>query len=238
VPENVTLTPEQLEWLQSLPMSKRAAIVRDHILTHGHVTTADLNALGYDHPPRAVRDLRDAGAGVKTVMIVQDGKRMASYVFDGTSNEDGSIRVNIPKKFADDLKAAYDNKCAVCSGAFASRMLQADHRIPFAIAGDKASMAAEDFMPLCAPDNRAKSWSCEHCPNWVIRDPATCATCFWAHPENYDHVETRPERRLSLTFQGSAVAAFDSVAAVAAESGQSMPEYIADVIRDTARPER
>src|SRR5690606_23955628 len=90
------------------------------------------------------------------------------------------------------------------------RELQCDHRVPFAIAGDNLEMIQEDFMPLCASDNRAKSWSCEHCENWEIKDEGTCTTCFWSNPEDYSHVAMRQERRLVLTFQDTEVDAFDS----------------------------
>lgn len=226
----INLAPDQIEWLQGLPMSKRAAVVRDHILKHGAITTEELaDDYGYGHPPRAARDLRDAGAGVITVMVANsNGRRMASYTFTGHANKNEAGRVVIPKRFADDLKEAYDHRCTVCSGVFAGRELQADHRIPFAIAGDKPEMDAADFQPLCASDNRAKSWSCEHCPNWTIRDADTCATCFWAHPEEYDHVATKPERRLSLTFQGSEVATFDTLRDQALVDGTTVEDLAKD----------
>jgi hypothetical protein len=44
------MSEEQIAALRALKMSKRGAIVRDHILEHGSVTTADLNVIGYDHP--------------------------------------------------------------------------------------------------------------------------------------------------------------------------------------------
>lgn len=206
-------------------MSKRAALVRDHILEHGSVTTRKLAELGYSHPPRAARDLKDAGAGVVTVMVKgPDGRRMASYAFNGTANQNGAGRVVIPKRFADDLKRAHSYRCAICAGTFAGRELQCDHRVAFAIAGDKPVMVEEDFMPICASDNRAKSWSCEHCPNWETKDAETCKSCFWAHPENYSHVEMRPERRINLTFQGDEAEIADALKAYAVEAGISLAE--------------
>lgn len=39
--------------------AKRPRIVIDHILKHGHITTEELKTeYGYDHPPRAARDVR------------------------------------------------------------------------------------------------------------------------------------------------------------------------------------
>ena len=40
--------------------NKRAKIVIDHILKHGFITTEDLEkTYGYNHPPRAARDVRE-----------------------------------------------------------------------------------------------------------------------------------------------------------------------------------
>ncbi|MFF0423747.1 HNH endonuclease signature motif containing protein [Streptomyces sp. NPDC004520] len=221
----IVLSADQIAWLRQLKMSKRAALVRDYILEYGAVTTGKLAELGYSHPPRAARDLKDAGAGVVTIMVKgPDGRRMASYAFNGKANEDGAGRVVIPKAFGEALKRAHGGKCAVCYGDFSERELQCDHRVPFAIAGDKPKLVQEDFMPLCASDNRAKSWSCENCPNWELKDEDTCRSCFWASPENYTHVSTRPERRINLLFQGDEVEIFDALKNAAANEGVSLTE--------------
>lgn len=42
--------------------AKRPRTVIDHILTHGYVTTEELKEqYGYNHPPRAARDVREQG---------------------------------------------------------------------------------------------------------------------------------------------------------------------------------
>lgn len=42
--------------------NKRTRIVIEHILEHGHITTEELERdYGYNHPPRAARDVREAG---------------------------------------------------------------------------------------------------------------------------------------------------------------------------------
>jgi hypothetical protein len=217
------LTSDQIAWLKALPMSRRAAVVRDHILQHGSITTGKLAELGYNHPPRAARDLKDAGAGVVTTMVTgPDGRRMASYAFSGTANKDGAGRVVIPKVFSDALKDANGYRCAVCGGQFEGRELQADHRVPFAIVGDQPEMIHADFMPLCASDNRAKSWSCEHCDNWTDRNPTMCKSCFWASPDNYLHVAGREERRLNLTFQNADIATYEKLKDQADRAGVSL----------------
>jgi len=44
-------------------------------------------------------------------------------------------------------------------------------------------------MLLDASSQRAKSWSCERCHNWIeIRDQDVCRNCFWTFPEHYTNI--------------------------------------------------
>ena len=68
--------------------AKRARIVIDHILKHGIVTNEELNdTYGYDHPPRAIRDVRENGIPLITHSVVspKTGRRMGAYTFDDVS---------------------------------------------------------------------------------------------------------------------------------------------------------
>ena len=86
------------------------------------------------------------------------------------------------------------------------------------------------YMLLCPSANRAKSWSCEHCPNWVIKDPATCKLCYWAYPESYSHVATRDVRRLDIMWTGEEVEVYDGLSETAAQHGIDMPAYVKEVL--------
>lgn len=47
--------------------AKRPKTVIDHILEHGFITTEELKeTYGYNHPPRAVRDVREHGIPLET----------------------------------------------------------------------------------------------------------------------------------------------------------------------------
>ena len=47
--------------------AKRPKTVIDHILAHGCITTQELQEVyGYDHPPRAIRDVREYGIPIVT----------------------------------------------------------------------------------------------------------------------------------------------------------------------------
>src|SRR3989344_17641 len=56
--------------------SKRARAVIDFILKHGVVTTEDLEKMGYIHPPRAVRDVRENGIPIETIRVMGDNGKL------------------------------------------------------------------------------------------------------------------------------------------------------------------
>ena len=61
-------------------------------------------------------------------------------------------------------------------------------------------MDLERFMLLSPSANRDKSWTCEHCENWIKKDINMCKECYYAYPENYSHIAGKLEKRLSMTF--------------------------------------
>lgn len=84
-------------------------------------------------------------------------------------------------------------------------VLQVDHRIPYEIDGEHDEKNLDYYMLLSPSANRAKSWTCEHCENSERKDRSFCLHCFWAHPENYDHVAGKHERIISLVFTGDEI---------------------------------
>ncbi|TVQ63850.1 MAG: HNH endonuclease [Phycisphaerales bacterium] len=218
---------------------KRARIVVDHIIKHGSITTDDLKEkYGYDHPPRAIKDVSDQGIPlVKVIVRKADGKRMAEYRFGDLDNiTAGRVggRANFPKAFKESLVAAYGSKCALCNALFEPRYLQIDHRIPYLVAGDGVAdtLDVKDYMLVCGSCNRAKSWSCEHCPNGIeVKDPGVCAACYWANPLQYTHVATADIRRLDLTWTGPEVSDFDDAKAKAGTGDGAMPKFVKDAVR-------
>jgi hypothetical protein len=63
--------------------AKRPRTVIDHILQHGHISTEELKEkYGYNHPPRAARDVREHGIPLETFTVVgADGRKIAAYRF-------------------------------------------------------------------------------------------------------------------------------------------------------------
>ena len=68
--------------------AKRAKTVIDHILEYGFVTTEDLSTkYGYDHAPRAARDVREQGIPLETFKVTAaNGRKIAAYRFGDPSN--------------------------------------------------------------------------------------------------------------------------------------------------------
>jgi hypothetical protein len=116
---------------------------------------------------------------------------------------------------------------------FPLRELQIDHRIPFEIAGDNNTITGnlDEYMLLCASANRAKSWSCEHCPNWQEKNISVCNSCYWAYPESYTHIATRNIRRLDLLWANEEIADYDLLIEQANRVQEEPPEYVKNVLR-------
>lgn len=204
------------------------------MIDKGYVTTADLNAMGYDHPPRAIADIKEAGIQVSKTMVSIDGRRMAKYELLGTLG-DASLtgRRALPKAARDSLYMEWGYRCAVCNGKFSARELQADHRIPYRIAGESPELNLDDFMPLCPSCNRAKSWACENCPNWQTRIVEECQTCLWGSPQEYGHIAGVPERRLHVAWSGtSEVKSFDKLSNRALSSDMPVAELVKRILSE------
>jgi hypothetical protein len=200
---------EFLEKLKSIT-AKRAKTVIDHLLKHGSITTEELKEVyGYDHPPRAVRDVREQGIPVITFTTKgKNNRSIAAYKFGDPSQLRQIVKGRNPfsKQIKEELVKLQNSKCAVCSAEFESRYLQIDHCVPFEIAGE----TEQNFMLLCRSCNRAKSWSCEHCLNWKHeKDIKTCRCCYWANPVHYTHIALRLIRRLDLTWTETEVIVYE-----------------------------
>lgn len=216
--------------------AKRPRTVIDHILKHGQISTEDLkNTYGYNHPPRAARDVKEHGIPLETFKIVgSDGRKIAAYRFPDPEKirfRRLSGRTGLSKKIKEELIERYGCKCFIYLEEMDSAELQIDHRVPFEVSGDAEDLNPDDFMLLCASANRAKSWSCEHCENWKsTKDKQMCLSCYWAYPDNYDHVAMRPIRRLDLIWQGEEVKKYKRMQDDARTAGVDIPQYVKSII--------
>ena len=222
--------------LQSVT-GKRARTVIDHILEHGHITTEELSEkYGYEHPPRAARDVRESGIPLETFRVTDSrGRSIGAYRFGDL----GDVRQQriagrraLPKQLKEELMEREQSRCQVCLTHLDGRYLQIDHRVPYEIGGEPAGkLQASDFMLLCSSCNRAKSWSCEHCGNRTgARAPELCKTCYWGDPTEYSHIALLVVRRLDLTWTDEEVSDYDRIVRSSEEAGEELPDFVKGVL--------
>jgi hypothetical protein len=217
--------------------AKRPKTVIDHIIKHGSITTEELKEkYGYSHPPRAARDVREQGIPLKTFKHVgRDGRTIAAYRFDLAGVIDGDKlggRKAFPKVTKDALEKRDGDFCGVCTLEFESRYLQVDHRVPYEVAGESLSDDLEQLMLVCGSCNRGKSWSCEHCENWLRKkEIEVCQSCYWVNPKKHTHMALVQIRRADLAWKGAETLGYDRLRDKAAKQGLSVPELIKKIVK-------
>ena len=223
--------------------NKRAIATLRVLLAKGSISTDDLQEMGYNHPPRAIGDVRDAGIPIVTKGAIspRTGRRMAVYTF-GDPSQIQAGRIGGRSAFPKDLKTGLLKERGsvdwITGATVDERVLQIDHRIPYRIAGDVNfdHLDIRDFMLLDGSSQRAKSFSCENCPNMQgPRDPSVCRTCFWAYPESYKHIATVDIRRVDVSWQGSDVAVYDTFKKEADKLGIDVAELIRRIVRQRSK---
>jgi len=234
--------PEEFIKLCKSVTLKRPKTVIDHILEHGFITTEELKEkYGYNHPPRAVRDVKEQGIPIVMYKVRgSDGRSIAAYKFGDPSKARAtklSGRTALSRDLKERLIASRGARCFIYLEKVDERELQVDHRVPFEVGGEPEPVP-ENFMLLCSSANRAKSWSCEHCRNWlVIRDKGICRGCYWAYPESYDHVAMKPIRRVDLLWEGKEVVVYRRIKNAAVREQKDIPKYIKDILDEfTKKP--
>lgn len=132
---------------------------------------------GYEHAPRAARDVREMGIPLITFKVKdRNGKSIAAYKFgdwEEAKRSNKLARTGGRTQLNGQLKKAlidrYGCRCYLYGEEYPSRLLQPDHRIPYEIGGDPYDMNNLDCFMLLSPSaNRDKSWACEHCENWKL----------------------------------------------------------------------
>ena len=235
--QEAELPQEFLERLGAVT-AKRPKTVIDHILKHGHITTEELSGkYGYNHPPRAARDVREQGIPLETFRVTgKQGRKIGAYKFgDPAKAKSGKLggRRTWPKGFKETLAESHGSRCGVCSTSYEPRYLQIDHRISYEVGGEPTGeLHPLGFMLLCGSCNRAKSWSCEHCENWTTdRSPEVCRTCYWASPDNHAHVALRLIRRLDVTWTENEIPQYERLLRLSEHAQKNAPEFVKDALR-------
>lgn len=216
--------------------AKRAKTVIQHILKYGYITSQELkDNYGYNHPPRAIRDVREYGVPIETYRIVgNDGRKIAAYKFGNPEELKNNIsksagRTALSKALKQALIEKYGSKCFVYLETLDESSLQVDHRVPYEIGGENDINDMERYMLLCPSANRAKSWTCENCTNWQKKDIEFCMKCFWAYPENYEHVAGVNQKIITIVFTGNEVEDYNRLIDIVGENNAS--ETIKNIIK-------
>ena len=230
--------PEFLELLKSVK-ARRPRTVIEHILKKGQITTEELkNIYGYNHPPRAIRDVRERGIPIETFRVTgSDGRRIGAYKF-GNPSDVRAAQLSGRTPFSSALKKTlierHGTRCNTYLEPFPEIELQIDHRVPFEIAGDNIDMSedADAYMLICPSANRTKSWNCENCENWKLKEVGNCQSCYWAFPESYSHVAMQEIRRLDILWVGKEVTEYDQLKETAGKVGEKTTTYVKNVLRN------
>lgn len=192
---------------------------------------------GYDHAPRAARDVRELGIPLETFQVKNsEGKYIAGYKFGDLSNINASKsrgRTTFSKKSKEELYDLCEEKCQICNQNFEIRYLQVDHKIPYELGGDtyEEIRNVKDYLLLCGSCNRAKSWSCEHCENWLYqKKPDLCLSCYWGNPSEYTHIEMNDFRRVGISWEGKETRVFEILSNEAKENGKTASELIKNIL--------
>ncbi len=230
---------EFLNLLHSIE-AKRPRTVIQHILRHGFITSQELKErYGYNHPPRAIRDVRERGIPVVTYRITgTDGRSIAAYKFGNPWETSSAITKSAGRTISSRaLKKAliekHGSKYFIYLELMDARLLQVDHRIPYEISRESNTSDTDMFMLLSPSANRAKSWSCEHCENWHDKSPAFCRECFWASPEKYDHIAGNRHRIISVVFTGDEIEDYNRL--IQATGIDGAQNVIKKLIHDSVR---
>jgi hypothetical protein len=149
----------------------------------------------------------------------------------------------LSKKIKEALVEKYGGKCFIYIEKMDERELQIDHRVPYEVGGngngngngdgdgESGELNPEDFMLLSGSANRAKSWSCEHCENWNnIKDRTICLTCYWAYPENCDHIAMHQLRRIDLVWQGDEIEIYEKLKEKAGSLKKEIPLFVKEIL--------
>ena len=221
--------PEDFESVLSAVKNKRAKFVIDTSKEKGFCSTEDLKNAGYEHAPRAARDVRELGIPLETFPIKDSaGKKIAAYRFgdwEKAKKENQLAKTSGRNQLTQKLKKALlERYGARCN-------LYGDHRVPYEIGGDPENMMdLERFMLVSPSANREKSWVCEHCENWSRKEIQMCRTCYYAYPEHYEHVAGRKEKRLSIAFHDEDMYLYENITKGAAQHGRTYEEEVKRII--------
>ena len=91
----------------------------------------------------------------------------------------------------------------------------------------------DHFMLLSASAQRQKSWSCEHCQNFLkFKKAEICRECYWANADNYTHIAMEQHRRIDLVWKQNEVKIYDSAKKNADSANLSLHDYLKKIVSE------
>lgn len=233
------LPKDFIEKLNSVT-NKRARCVIDTILEKGYCSTEDLKDMGYEHAPRAARDVRELGIPLETFKVKdRAGKSIGAYRFGDWEEyikknllSKTSGRTQLSNKLKQALIDKYGSVCFLYNEEYPEQQLQVDHRIPYEILGEQDEDDINNFMLLSPSGNRTKSWSCEHCSNWENKDAKMCSDCYYAHPEEYKHIAGAQERKIDILFVKEDIELYNKLKSESKQKGISIQKVFKSYFSD------
>lgn len=234
------ISKEFYDKLMSITKQRPRRVI-EKIIKDGSCTTDELIEMGYKHGPRAKRDVVEQGIPIKKEMVTstRTGRKIAKYTFgdwEEYKKKNSLLKSYGRNEISDRLKqkliAENGTKCAIYNEEFPETLLQVDHRVPFEVGGDPEDMMdTSKFMLLSPSANRAKSWACEHCNNWIKKIVSICQKCYYASPEDYTHVAEKEERRLDIIFRDKEIETYNRLADYCKGKMQTMQNMVKRVLR-------
>jgi len=65
-----------------------------------------------------------------------------------------------------------------------------------------------------------------------------CLSCYWAYPENYNHIAMRQIRRVDLIWQGDEIDTYDKLQTKARLLDKEIPSFIKEIIENEINRKR
>ncbi len=82
-------------------------------------------------------------------------------------------------------------------------------------------------MLLSPSANRKKAKFCESCENYnKLKLPEICKKCYWAYPDDYEHIALQNHKVVELLWQDNDIDNFNKIKTSAEKQNKSLQEYI------------
>ena len=216
--------------------AKRAKTVIDHILKHGHITTEELkNLYGYNHPPRAVRDVREQGIPLETFRMHGQRQPKPRGLPLRRPFQDSAGTLAGRKCFCKEFRERHWSNVTAASVACVlttpSPCMQSTigaHMKWVAGGGVRHRGFNLDggLMRQVLVLRALQQLDGETGPE------GSYDVLFGASPASYRHIAMRPVRRLELVWTEQEVAGFDKLSKAAQKRGMPLPDFIKTLLCD------